>query len=473
MNKLFNQNKKILVIGDIMLDIYHTGKTDRISPEAPVPVLSVTKTTNKLGGAANVANNISSLGANLELYGYIGDDHNGDILKDLLSQNNIEYDLLSLNNPTISKVRIIAGIQQIVRVDFEDSHKIAINDEDNLIEKLCNNIINYDIIVFSDYGKGISSERVCKTIIDIVTKENKILIIDPKGNNWNKYKGASIITPNFKELCDVYGSIKNIDEDIEKAGKQIINTYNLKFLLVTRSEKGMSFFENGNVHHIKSEATEVFDVSGAGDTVVATMATALASSLSWMDSVKLANMAAGIVVKKFGTAPITIKELEANSYEVKENNKILYLDNTIHSRMENIRLLGKKIIFTNGCFDIIHTGHIKYLQQAKSLGDILVIGLNSDASVKKLKGESRPIKDEEERALILSVMEFVDYIIIFNEDTPYNLLKEVQPDILVKGGDYKIEEIIGREFAKETVVIPFVDGFSTTSTIEKMKSAGK
>jgi len=471
MKELFIEAKKILVVGDVMLDIYHTGNVDRISPEAPVPIVLVSTTVKKLGGAANVANNIAKLNSVPELIGYKGDDNNGKFLEKSLSDNHINHKLVDMNHPTISKIRIVAGVQQIVRVDFEEKCDIGFLIEDILLKRIEEQYKDSEIIVISDYGKGVVSERVCHRLIALAKEQNKILIVDPKGSSWNKYSGATIVTPNLKELSDVFGSrIENVDVEIEKAGIEVIKRYNLTNLLVTRSEKGMTFFEGDKIYHIGTVATEVFDVSGAGDTVVATLATALASSISWIESVKLANKAAGIVVSKIGTVPITYNELESSIYEYREEDKIYFQEDNIDVLISDLKAKRKKIVFTNGCFDIIHKGHIKYLQKAKAKGDILIVGLNSDLSVKRLKGESRPIKDENERALILSVMEFIDYVIIFSEDTPYKLIKKIQPDILAKGGDYNIEDIVGREFAGQTVLIPFVEGYSTTKTINKMNN---
>jgi D-beta-D-heptose 7-phosphate kinase/D-beta-D-heptose 1-phosphate adenosyltransferase len=469
MNTLFSKNKNILVIGDAILDIYHFSKVDRISPEAPVPVALVLKTEEKLGGAANVSNNIAHLNNETTLVAFAGEDQNAVILKNLLEDNKIEYNLIPTEQPTITKVRIISGVQQIVRVDFETKNEITESIERKQFQYIDNLIEKSDVIILSDYGKGFVSDNLSTYLIDKVNELNKIIIIDPKGKNWDKYRNATVITPNIKELSDIIGySVKNEDTVIEKVGKEIQKKYNLKNLLVTRSEKGMSFFDSDSVNHVRTTATEVFDVSGAGDTVVATLATAISSGYNWLEAVKLANKAAGVVVSKIGTVPITYQELENTLLDLKENKKNIsqYELEKLSNKLQNE---NKKIVFTNGCFDIIHKGHIKYLQQAKKLGDILIIGLNSDSSVKRLKGAERPIKEEDERALILSSMEFIDYVVTFEEDTPYETIKKIKPDILVKGGDYDIENIVGREFAKETKTIPFVDGYSTTSTINKMK----
>lgn len=469
MKKLFPRNKKVLVIGDAILDVYHFGRVDRISPEAPVPIVQVVKTEHKLGGAANVANNIIKLRNDTVLLGYTGKDHNAENIKKLLEASYIKYDLIITEQPTITKIRIVSGVQQIVRVDFEEKYNVTEQIEKEqlrLIEKMLH---ESDVIVLSDYGKGFVSATVSRFVIDKVCESGKSIIIDPKGVDWDKYRGATVITPNLKELGEVVGErLANEDKAVERVGKEVMDKYELKYLLVTRSERGMTFFTKDHVEHIRTTASQVYDVSGAGDTVVATLATALSSGYSWIDAVKLANKAAGVVVSKIGTEPILYEELERTVSEFKEDIKIIS-QLELENLATTLRVAEKKIVFTNGCFDIIHKGHIQYLQQAKEMGDILIVGLNSDSSIKRLKGEERPIKDQDERALILSSLGFVDYVVVFDEDTPYDIIRKIHPDILVKGGDYKIENVVGREFAKETVLIQFVQGYSTTETINKMK----
>lgn len=454
-----------------MLDVYYSGKVDRVSPEAPVPVVQVEKTSNKLGGAANVANNISKLKGDSFLIGFFGRDANCTILCGLLDENHINHSLIETDCPTITKIRVVSGVQQIVRVDFEEKVTGTELLEKLKLEHFNNNFKDSAVIILSDYGKGFVTEQFSQHIIERANTEDIPVIIDPKGKNWEKYRNATMVTPNVKELSEVVGyPVKNEDEFIEKAGLEVIEKYNFRHLLVTRSEKGMTFFGN-TIEHIRTTATEVFDVSGAGDTVVATLARALSSGYSWIDSVRLANKAAGIVVSKIGTEPVHYLELEDSIEEFREENKVIEGYGSLAALVNRLKSKEKKIVFTNGCFDIIHKGHIRYLQEAKKYGDILIVGLNSDASVKRLKGKDRPIKDQDERALIMSSLEFVDYVVVFDEDTPAVILEKISPDVLIKGGDYKIEEIVGREFAKETRVISFIDGYSTTSTINKIKTS--
>ena len=458
----------ILVVGDLMLDKYYFGSVNRISPEAPVPVVKVNFSKYTLGGAGNVVNNIVNLNAKVNVAGIIGKDQNGKILRELLEEKKVDYYLLERDLPTITKVRIIGGHQQIVRIDFEEI--VFLNEEElkQIKQYIMSVIDRVNCLVISDYGKGVISPELSQFIIREAQKRFLSVVVDPKGKDWTKYKGATVITPNIKELSDVLNiDVKNEDDEVEKYGREVRGKYNLKYLLVTRSEKGMSLITEEKVYHIRSEAKEVYDVSGAGDTVVATLATAMGAGFDILEAVKLANTAAGIVVSKIGTAPITLEELKKvlkgyNNRKIKSLNELL-------EELKILRNEGKKIVFTNGCFDILHRGHIEYLRKAKGLGDILIIGLNSDDFVRKIKGKERPINKQEDRAELLTSLEFVDYVVIFDEETPYSLIKQIKPDVLVKGGDYKVEEVVGREFAKETVILPFVKGYSTTKIIEKIR----
>ncbi len=459
----------VLVIGDLMLDTYHIGSVRRISPEAPVPVVKVERSYSVLGGAANVARNLMGLGAKPTVIGVVGNDSNGDTMQHMFSDLGVEAAIERIEAPTITKTRIIGNDQQVVRIDFEQDN-ITLSEEvqDNILKAVRRHITTVDIIVISDYAKGLCSDEICSSIIDIASDNNIRVIVDPKGTSWEKYRNASIITPNIKELADVMGSdVANNDGDVAAAARVVLENYNLKSLLVTRSEQGMSYISNAGSTVIATEAREVFDVSGAGDTVVATLAASMAAGFSTADSIFLANKAAGVVVGKMGTSPILFQELRDEILMHCASSKIISQE-----RLSDLmRLLSERqsrIVFTNGCFDILHRGHVTYLEQAKAKGDILILGLNSDSSVRRLKGPSRPINDEISRATVMAALGSVDYVVIFDEDTPLNVIKAIRPDILVKGGDYAIEDIVGREWAKECITIPFVDGYSTTSTINKL-----
>ena len=491
------KGKKVLVIGDVMLDTYHIGDVKRISPEAPVPVVRVTRTYNVLGGAANVARNLLGLGCSPYVVSLLGNDHNGNTMQEMFADLGIRNELFYTEHPTITKTRVIGNSQQVVRLDFETENE-CLNEEieQKLLDAVKRALPEVDIVVISDYGKGVCNDTVCQQVISASAGQGKKVIIDPKGTNWEKYRSATIITPNLKELSAVSGvDVKNEDKEIHSAADRILKEYNLTSLLVTRSEKGMSYIApdasqdiptearevydvSGAVSYthlrahetsaasqdIPTEAREVYDVSGAGDTVVATLAAALAAGIPIADAIYLANKAAGIVVGKIGTSPILFKELQDELQIGKPASKLIPISQ-LADTIKQLRAQERKIIFTNGCFDILHKGHVCYLEKAKRLGDVLIVGLNSDSSVKRLKGESRPINDESARSTVLAALEAVDYVVIFTEDTPLNLIKTVAPDVLVKGGDYAIENIVGREYAQETVTIPFVDGYSTTKTI--------
>ncbi len=460
-------NKKILIYGDIMLDKYFTGNVSRISPEAPVPIVKVNNEHMTLGGSANVANNIAKLGNSPILLGFIGKDKNGKDLVSLTENEGVKLESLTMTNPTITKIRVIGGHQQITRLDFEESLKIDTSLFGLLEEKL-SKLVNNDISVFiiSDYLKGSCTTESCQLIIK-KCKENSIpVIVDPKGNDWNKYNGSYMITPNLKELEQVSGTtIINSDEEIKKYALPLLNKFNIEYLLVTRSEKGMILISREHTINFPTEAKEVYDVSGAGDTVIATVSLGIALGMKIEDAVKMANIAAGIVVSKFGTTPVYKDELLTAMNDI--STKLLNRKELIRI-IDNEKKKSKKIVFTNGCFDILHKGHLSYLREASKLGDILVLGLNSDASVKRLKGFDRPINNEQDRAEVLSFLDFIDYITIFDEDTPYELIKSISPDILVKGGDYKAEDVVGREFSGKVEIIQFVDGYSTTNVISKM-----
>ncbi len=460
--------KKILIFGDIMLDKYFTGKVSRISPEAPVPIVKVTNEHMTLGGSANVANNIAKLGNRPILLGFIGKDKNANDLQILGQNEGIQLDAIITDNPTITKIRVIGGHQQITRLDFEEPLIIDINYL-HLFEDIINKHINSDVgaFIISDYLKGSCTTDTCQFIIKLCKYFKIPVIVDPKGNDWSKYRGSFMLTPNLKELEQISNiEITNTDDQITKYALPLLEKFNIKYLLVTRSEKGMILISQEKVVNFSTEAKEVYDVSGAGDTVIATVSLGISLGLDIESAVKMANIAAGIVVSKFGTTPIykdeLLKAMNDISTKLVSGHELLRIINQDKKK-------GKTIVFTNGCFDILHKGHLSYLREASKLGDIFILGLNSDVSVKRLKGNNRPINNEEDRAEVLSFLDFIDYITIFDEETPFELIKGVHPDVLVKGGDYKAEDVVGKEFSGKVEIIPFVEGYSTTNTIIKMK----
>lgn len=457
------KSQRVLVIGDIILDVYYKGIVERISPEAPIPIIHVKEISYTLGGAANVVQNIATLGANVVVIGVIGDDLNGDVINNLF-HSNVKNLLVKLpGHPTTSKIRAVSGNQQIVRMDFEEPIKYNNELLQNLINVIKNELLNIDVVVISDYNKGV----VNKDLTDVIIKNCKQLgipvIVDPKGGDWNKYIDADVVTPNISELSDIVKlKIPNISNDILMHGNCIRNKYSIGELIVTRSHLGVTRIGDGVVEHIPTDAKEVFDVCGAGDTFVSVLSIALAGKISMENSIYLANKAAGIVVGKIGTATVTIEELFTPRAAY---GKLIDSINPIKKLMAQ----GKQVVFTNGCFDILHVGHVAYLKEAKNLGDILVVGVNSDASIKRLKGELRPVNNLSDRILLLEALECVDYIIAFDSDSPLDLIASIGPDILVKGGDYLGREIIGSEYAKQVKLINFLDGYSSTNIINKIR----
>lgn len=455
--------KSYLVVGDIMIDRYIFGGVNRISPEAPVPVLKVKERKSNPGGAGNVAVNIAGLNSDVTIVGFCGDDSSRDELKETFKEKGIELKDALWSRSTICKTRLISAQQQIARIDEEESREPSLKEIEsleNLIDSI--NFDDFHGVVLSDYNKGVCSYSISQKVI-LKAKESGIpVVVDPKGSQWDKYRGATAVTPNLKELGDLVGkSISNNSDLIVNEALKIIEKYSLENIIATRSEKGMSLINKETTEHFPTFAQDVFDVSGAGDTVVAGFIRFFTSGQDIRDSINIANYCAGIVVGHVGTWPITKEELLKKVADSKDLNITLTQLKSEH----------KKIVFTNGCFDLLHPGHIDYLQKAKELGDYLIVGLNSDDSVRRLKGDSRPVNPQSVRKVMLEALSSVDLVEFFDEDTPYELIKRIEPDILVKGGDYNVEDIVGREFARETRTIEFLDGFSTTSLIERIKKA--
>ncbi len=473
MLKLRNKNPRILVIGDLMIDHYLWGKCERISPEAPVQVVAIEKETSVLGGAGNVIHNLHALGANVDVISVIGDDANANELKKLLatieiSDKNI---LVQKGRSTSKKSRIIAAQQQVIRYDKESTEDIHITIQEKMIEHFKNIVSHYDILLLSDYGKGVLTDTLTQTLIIVANEVGKKILVDPKGTNYSKYKGATLLTPNKKEAIEASGIDIVDNESLLEAIATLKKRCNLEVSLITLSEEGIAVYDDTLRKH-PTVAREVFDVTGAGDTVIASLGFALASGFDIDESVKFANLAAGVVVGKIGSATATLDEIieyESSLNKSTSNSHIKTLEEIALLSTE-LKKRGKKVVFTNGCFDILHVGHVKYLEEAKSYGDVLILGLNADTSVRRLKGESRPVNTQEDRAYILAALEAVDYVVIFDEDTPLTLIKAVEPHILVKGGDYAGKEVVGQEIADELRLVQFVDGKSTTKIIERIQN---
>jgi len=459
----------IAVIGDFMIDHYLWGKSERISPEAPVPVVEVSKEEDRLGGAGNVVNNLLALGSEVLVSTVVG--KNSKRLFDLLKSKNIDVSgiFIDENRESIIKSRVIAGNHQVIRYDKETKTPILPEYEDKILNYLSKNIDKIDLILLSDYEKGVLTKSLTQKIIKLSNRHNKKLIIDPK-KDFSKYVNAWMIKPNKKELSLAAGMEINSEDELITAGWQVKKDLNLDYLLVTLSEEGMALFGEEYIK-IPTVAKEVYDVTGAGDTVLASLGYYLSKNNELTEAMNFANAAAAVVVSKIGSATVTLEEIEEaerrldNSvdYKIVDFEKIEHIAN-------DLRAQNKKIVFTNGCFDILHLGHVKYLQKAKALGDRLIVGVNSNSSVTRLKGPERPVNDEYDRAYLLASLEVVDYVVIFEEDTPYELIKKIKPDVLVKGKDYEGKEVVGSDIAKEVKLIEFVNGKSTTGIINKVKS---
>ena len=463
------EKAQVLVIGDVMLDRYWHGATARISPEAPVPVVQVQHTEDRAGGAGNVALNVAALGGGVSLLGLVGTDEAATVLAQRLAAAHVHCDFETVpSHPTITKLRVISRHQQLLRMDFEEAFTVA--DSHALTARAQKSIPHVGVVVLSDYNKGALLHA--EQLIACARVANVPVLVDPKGTDFSRYRGATLLTPNLHEFETVMGRCANEHELVQK-GQQLLRELDLQALLVTRGEHGMTLLcREGNELHLPAQAREVFDVTGAGDTVIATLAAAMASGVALPQAVALANIAAGIVVGKLGTATISGPELRRAVQQSHGVGCGVVSEEQLLIALEDARANGEKIVFTNGCFDLLHPGHVTYLEDAKRLGNRLVVAVNSDASVKRLKGEGRPVQSADSRMAVLAGLEAVDWVVVFEDDTPERLLAALKPDVLVKGGDYTAEQVVGASIVQNyggiVQVLSFVDNCSTTSIVEKI-----
>lgn len=473
---LEQKSPKILVIGDLMIDHYIWGDCNRISPEAPVQVVEVKSESNRLGGACNVASNLLALGAQVYVCGVVGDDADGRWLVGALQDlgADITYIFVDSNRPSTKKSRVVISNQQVLRVDRESRARVDSKLLQKIYENLNTLIMQVDCVIISDYDKGLLSDTFTQEIISLARSERKFVLCDPKGCDYSKYKGATLLTPNKKEATLATGIEISDDETLLQAAKKLKEMCALEISLITLSEDGIGIFDDCACKKIPTFAQEVYDVTGAGDTVIAALGFGLSAGLDIYKASEFANSAAAVVVAKVGSASATHIEIDRYIHTHRQDVGSGKLLDKIQMRdmIESLRHNNQKvrIVFTNGCFDILHRGHVQYLKQAGALGDILIVGLNSDDSITRLKGEGRPINTQEDRAFLLSGLECVDYVVIFDEDTPRDLIAFLAPDVLVKGADYEGKEIAGSEFVKDVRLIDFVEGKSSTNIIEKIRS---
>ncbi len=468
-----NKSPKILVVGDLMLDYYLWGSVNRISPEAPVAVVDIDRETTVLGGAGNVVNNLIALGCDVYVTSVVGDDKVAHELESILSDISAKSFLVKQKNrKTSKKSRIIASHSQVVRYDNESKEDISQSSQEKILEKfklLCDKV---DIVLLSDYGKGVLTSSLTSKLIDVANSKNKKVLVDPKGFDYSKYSGAYLLTPNKKEAEEASGIKIKDDNSLIDALKKLKSIANLEISLITLSEDGIAIFDDKLIMK-PTVAREVYDVTGAGDTVIASLGYYLACGNDITTSLEFANLAAGVVVGKLGSATATIDEIEHYRSSINKGTIESHIKSfeELKIQVKRLKKLGKKIVFTNGCFDLLHRGHVSYLDVAKSYGDVLILGLNSDKSVKTLKGENRPINNEKDRAYVLCALQSVDFVTVFSDDTPYELIRMVEPDVLVKGGDYEGKVVVGSDIAKEVKLVQFIDGKSTTKTIAKIQNS--
>ena len=467
---------KVLVIGDVMLDRFWHGAATRISPEAPVPVVKVAGVDDRPGGAGNVAINLAALGVETTLSGLVGDDEHAKQLRSAVEAKGVRWSVMPCPADTIVKLRVLSRNQQLIRMDFE----APLDDyaDESFLQYASNLIAEHDVVLLSDYAKGTLTN--IEALISACRVLNTPVLVDPKGADFSRYAGATLITPNLSEFEAVVGACHQDDTVISARARDLCEQYGFEAVLVTRSERGMTLqSKEGEPLHLPALAREVFDVTGAGDTVISAMAAGLASQDSLENSTRLANVAAGLVVGKVGTATVTREELEGALLQSEGDVQDLPAFGVVTEQeavaaVARLKAEGQRVVMTNGCFDLLHPGHVTYLSQAAALADVLIVAVNDDASVTRLKGPDRPINGIDSRMSVLAGLRSVSYVVPFSEDTPARLIEAISPDVLVKGGDYAINEIAGHEHVMESggevIILEFVEGFSTTATIKRIST---
>lgn len=460
----------VTVIGDVMLDRFWSGGSRRISPEAPVPVVNVMSQEDRAGGAGNVAVNLAHLGIDVSLVGLCGEDDHARALRTCVEATGVRWNVMPCGGETIVKLRVLSRNQQLLRMDFESP--LASYGNDLFVGYARQHLADADLVVFSDYAKG--SLSMVDRLLEVCREMGKPTLVDPKGLDFKRYRGATVLTPNLAELEAIVGPCNDETALLEKT-ETLRASLDVQAILVTRSEAGMTLIQAGSPpQHLAASAREVYDVTGAGDTVIAVMAGCLSAGLPLSESARFANQAAGIVVAKLGTASVTPAELRAiPTSEPRLSNKTgVMSESDLLVEIEQAKLTGQRVVMTNGCFDILHPGHVSYLQQASAQGDLLVVAVNDDDSVRRLKGPSRPVNPTADRMAILAALSCVEFVVPFSEDTPARLIEAVAPDILVKGGDYKVEEIAGHESVLarggRVITLDFVEGHSTSGMLARL-----
>ncbi|MFC1693637.1 D-glycero-beta-D-manno-heptose 1-phosphate adenylyltransferase [Candidatus Latescibacterota bacterium] len=462
-------SSSVVIIGDVMLDEYIIGDSHRISPEAPEPIIEEQERIYVPGGSANVAVNVTALKAQAKLFSIIGDDTEGQRFRQILKKAGVDdTGIITVEQrPTPRKTRLIARGNQVLRIDRETTEPINRHLEQQLVERIT--ALPENVVVISDYAKGVVTSGLVKSLTDT----EKRVIIDPKSMDFSLYRHAYMVTPNYHELCSASGITSGTNDALENAGRKLMSDYDIANILVTLGSNGMLLVEkDGPATHIHTKAREVYDVTGAGDTVVAVIAAAVSAGAPLADACSVATIASGIVVGKHRTATATPEEIMDYAFGPSASEKIVD-KKTIIERAAELKKAGKKVVFTNGCFDLLHIGHITYLKEARDLGDALIVGLNTDRSVHRLKGNNRPIIPQEERSHVLAALECVDYVILFDEDTPLELISGIRPDVLVKGANYTREQVVGHDIVESdggsVILIPVVNNMSTTALIERIK----